>query len=239
MDALVGYGVSSDSEAEGDGVGPAGPAEKDVNDEDEGKLRNFLLESGSASCEASSESEREEEQDDAPDPCCMANMHSSPTSLLHPPLQAVSPKLPPPPLEALGPGGLPAGSSVFANPFKQKAEERLNVLCKHVPLTLQARPIQIGGKRMCMAYRKDGRCRFGSRCKFAHDSDLQSTTGLTDEPAVPEDHTDSGVAVSEGDREEEENHRRKKQRVGLSDSLVPPKRALRQYTMQRDRTLHS
>ncbi|XP_076845663.1 uncharacterized protein LOC143490961 [Brachyhypopomus gauderio] len=249
MNSLVGYGVSSDSEGEEDGAGRAQLADKNVKDETEEKLPNFMLESGSASSEPSSDSEQEEEQaSGAPDPHCTENVPSAPETLLPPLISTACHKLPPPPLGTLGSAALPGGSSVFTNPFKQRAEERLNVLRKHVPLTLQAHPTQIGGKKMCLAYRKNGRCRFGSRCKFAHDSDLQSTTttGRALEPAVSENgpvdppDSDCRATISERDGEDDEdNHRRKKQRVGLNDSLVPPKRALKQYSMLRDRTLHS
>uniref|UniRef100_W5JZJ0 Si:ch211-113e8.11 n=1 Tax=Astyanax mexicanus TaxID=7994 RepID=W5JZJ0_ASTMX len=250
--SLVGYGVSSDSEEEEKNGSSTQPEkENEVKAGGERKTRNFLLESGSASSESSSESEpedQEEQEEESAEAAYPADIDSSSgTPVLPPPFSSSSHKLPPPPLGRSGSGGLPAGSSVFANPFKDRAEEKLNVLQKHVPLTQQARPNQIGGKRMCVAYRKDGRCRFGIRCKFAHDSDLQNSTGLSTEPAEPDnngaaDQTEPAPASShtlemergEADEEEEESRKRKKHRVGLSNTLIPPKRALKQYTMQRD-----
>lgn len=251
--SLVGYGVSSDSEEE-DSSGTQTEKENEVKTGGERKTRNFLLESGSASSESSSESEPEEGLEESAEAVYPAGLDSSSETSL-PPHYSSSHKLPPPPLGRSGSGGLPAGSSVFANPFKDRAEEKLNVLQKHVPLTQQARPTQIGGKRMCVAYRKDGRCRFGIRCKFAHDSDLQSSAGIPtelddpdDEPADPTEpaptssHTQDGRSAGlEGggaDEEEEESRKRKKHKVGLSNTLIPPKRALKQYAMQRDRSSH-
>ncbi|XP_072534697.1 uncharacterized protein [Salminus brasiliensis] len=256
--SLVGYGVSSDSEEEEENSSSIHiEKENEAKAGGERKTRNFLLESGSASSGSSSESEPEEELEESAEAVCPASIDSSSETPLPRPFSASSHKLPPPPLGRSGSGGLPVGSSVFANPFKERAEERLNVLQKHVPLTQQARPTQIGGKRICVAYRKDGRCRFGIRCKFAHDSDLQSSAGFPTESAVSDngpadqaepvpassdavDGRSSGLERSEKDKEEEEESRkRKKHRVGLSNTLIPPKRALKQYAMQKDRSSHS
>lgn len=217
------------------------------------KGRNFLLESGSASSESDCDSYPEEEVDPVsqlqpkrPPPVCMGPPAESRTLLLPAPPSSLSHKLPPPPL------GASSKSGVFANPFKAQADQKLNVLQKHVPLTVQARPSQIGGKRMCVAYRKDGRCRFGIKCKFAHDSDLQSSIIPNDYDPPADDAPGSHQAESNaggssymgrqnfhhnqgGDPEEEEGQQSRKRRVGLSNTLVPPKRALKNYAMQRKR----
>lgn len=200
------------------------------------KSRNFLLESGSTSSESSSESEREEEQEAE---CGPVKVHSSSELPISPTATSDSNKLPSP---ALGGFCVPAGSSVFANPFKEQAQQKLSVLQKHVPLTSHAQPTHIGGKRVCVAYRKNGRCRFGIRCKFAHDSDLQLNVA---EPTVSETDSNNTVthtttcteSATERDRENEEesqSRKKKKHRVGVSDSLIPPKRALKQYSMQKN-----
>jgi hypothetical protein len=48
-----------------------------------------------------------------------------------------------------------SGKSVFANPYTPKLEDIK----------------EINGRKICWNYRK-GRCRFGSNCVFAHDSEL-------------------------------------------------------------------
>lgn len=123
--------------------------------------------------------------------------------------------------------------------------QKLSALQKHVPLTTQAKPSQIGGKRMCVSYRKDGRCRFGIKCKFAHDSDIQ--TPVVSSPGnhhLPqrvndEESCDGGSNGAESQKlKEEENsggQQMKKRKVGLSNTLIPPKRAMKQYAMLRDR----
>lgn len=253
MNSLVGYRVSSESDSDGDA--------EDLNNAEAGSVkemredatvvkrsRNFLLEPGSASSESDSESDPGE---DDPEPASSpahpqtkASSAAGQPSLPAPFLGSVNPnKLPPPPLNTC------SDSSVFANPFKAQADQRLNALQKHVPLTMQAKPSQIGGKRMCVSYRKDGRCRFGIKCKFAHDSDLQTPATPTDShPHVSEEETPGPDAAeshaggscdrqSKNLRPEEESGGKhmKKRRVGLSNTLIPPKRAMKQYAMHKDR----
>ncbi|XP_061840402.1 uncharacterized protein [Nerophis lumbriciformis] len=214
MEALVGYSGSS-SESDGD-------EEPSVCKNDGGrdllhgaapdsKTRNFLLEP------ASSESDQSDHEGPLPAP-------PKPRPAAPPPAY----KLPPPRLQAC------TESSVFANPFKAQAERKLSALQKHVPLTVHAKPSQIGGKRICAAYRKDGRCRFGIKCKFAHDSDLQTAA------VAPGDRrpAEGGPGVSDEPRREaapegSEGQRGKKRRVGVSDTLIPPKKAMKQYKMLR------
>ncbi|XP_056592117.1 uncharacterized protein si:ch211-113e8.11 [Triplophysa dalaica] len=231
MNSLVGYVVSSESEDEERGEESRTESFKKADDGvEEKKGRNFLLESESSSESESGPVNEDEEEEIA---------HSSPEPLLTPSVRPHTHKLPPPPLGGSGSGGSHVGSSVFANPFKDMADERLNVLQKHVPLTLQARPTQIGGKRICVAYRKNGRCRFGSSCKFAHDSDLQRNRVSTSD-TEPKDNATAGVAGTQGDSlasfdvdKEKDNDKnseqRKKRKVGVNDSLIPPKRALKLY----------
>lgn len=241
MNSLVGYGVSSDSDSDGDvedanngGVNSV----TEVSDEASAakKTRNFLLESGSAS----SESEPEEEEPElfsSPPASSAACQPTLPAPSLGP---LTSNKLPPPSLHTC------SDSSVFANPFKAQADQKLSALQKHVPLTMQAKPSQIGGKRMCVSYRKDGRCRFGIKCKFAHDSDLQTASHIpvSEETSVP-DEAESHAGGSCGGRSqnlqqetkemESGGQQLKKRKVGLSNTLIPPKRAMKQYAMLRDK----
>uniref|UniRef100_UPI003AB0FCED uncharacterized protein n=1 Tax=Centroberyx gerrardi TaxID=166262 RepID=UPI003AB0FCED len=254
MNSLVGYGVSSESDSEGDvddvNNGKVGSG-RELGDGAAAakKTRNFLLESGSASSESGSESEAEEEDTEPspppPRPPAAARAPAAapaapcrPT-LPAPSLSSLTPnKLPPPPLGAC------SGSSVFANPFKAQADQKLSALQKHVPLTMHAKPSQIGGKSMCVAYRKDGRCRFGIKCKFAHDSDLQTSVTPSDfhpaagdeMPAQVDSHAGgSGIPHQETEEGETEGQQGKKRRVGLSNTLIPPKRAMKQYATQRNR----
>lgn len=217
-----------------------------------------MLESGSGSSESDSEPEQEG-QDNLVTPAAESALRVVATAPSVPSdSRSVTHKLPPPPLGARGlsVGGLSSGSSVFANPFRERAEEHLNVLRKHVPLTLEPRPSQIGGRKMCISYRRDGRCRFGISCKFAHDSDLQTSDGRgssTDNeggggggnqrgnlatshgaPDCPQNAPFLSQPCLDQDPDPEGGPGRKR-RVGLSNTLIPPKRALKQFATQRER----
>ncbi|KAK5926676.1 hypothetical protein CgunFtcFv8_022226 [Champsocephalus gunnari] len=234
MNSLVGYGVSSESDSEGEedvNNGAVGSVKKLCDEASSGrKTRNFMLESGSASSESEPEedypSSSPQPQKPAPPPACHPTLPA-------PSLDSItSNKFPPPSLHTC------SGSSVFTNPFKAQADQKLSALQKHVPLTMQAKPSQIGGKRMCVAYRKNGRCRFGIKCKFAHDSDLQSFTDLpvSEETPDQEEALASGSGSQKETKEEESaGQQGKKRRVGLSNTLIPPKRAMKQYAIQRSK----
>lgn len=198
--------------------------------------RNFLLEPESDSSEGGDASDPEEEPS---------------SSLQHTPIQACQNTLSAPSLGSLTPSKLPppllntcSDSSVFANPFKAQADQTLSALQIHVPLTMQAKPSQIGGKRMCVSYRKYGKCRFGIKCKFAHDSDVQTTvvpadchaTACKQTPVSDQAELPSGSQnLKQETKAEETGGRVKKRRAGLGNSLVPPKRAMKQYRMQKKR----
>ncbi|XP_057700484.1 uncharacterized protein si:ch211-113e8.11 [Corythoichthys intestinalis] len=236
MNALVGYSGSSESDSDGDASENVnnhhGGIETDVVDgaPRDKKTRNFLLETGSATSES--------DESDHGDPAPYSAVHLSRSmSGLSSDSSTTSPqKLPPPSLHGC------SESSVFDNPFKAQAEQKLSALQKHVPLTMQAKPSQIGGKKMCVSYRKSGRCRFGIKCKFAHDSDLQTAIIPDDSHATLSEEMELGSRTGgfhkshkEGEQDESEGQRVKKRRVGVSDTLVPPKKAMKQYNMLRSR----
>ncbi|XP_078521464.1 uncharacterized protein LOC144787131 [Lissotriton helveticus] len=132
---------------------------------------------------------------------------------------------------------MPGQSGVFANPFREEQKAKLSLLEKHVQLTLQEKPMEIGGRKICLAYRKDGRCRFGSNCKFAHDSDLLVAANAV----IPGMHSEEAPALTStkewaGEEGivvfEDVQPQQGKRKPGLSQTLIPPKRALKHYKAQ-------
>lgn len=205
-----------------------------------------MLEAGSEPSESDDSGQEEEDQDPEPSSSPPRNSKTAASRA------SCRPSLPAPSLDSRNANKLPppslntcSGSSVFANPFKAQADQRLSALQKHVPLTVHTKPAQIGGKKVCVSYRKDGKCRFGIKCKFAHDSDLQSPAVPADCHPQGSDQAESGedVVRSGGSvkvqlqetKEEESGGQMKKRRVGLSNTLIPPKRAMKQYAAQRSR----
>ncbi|KAJ3613970.1 hypothetical protein NHX12_017548 [Muraenolepis orangiensis] len=236
MESLVGYGLSSGSESDEDGDPLHDGTDSSTGESLKAaatvvtKTRNFLLESSSASSESDGESEpdRKDETWRATTVSSLRQQHRPP-----PPPRSSLPspnRLPPPPLGVCG-----SGSGVFSNPFKAQADHKLSVLQKHVPLTMQAKPALIGGKRVCVAYRKDGRCRFGIKCKYAHDSDLQNPVSAGFPASADPGPETADPSPGESRVRDDKGPPGKKKRVGLSNTLMPPKRALKQYALQKER----
>lgn len=85
-------------------------------------------------------------------------------------------------------------------------------------------------RKVCWSYRK-GRCRFGSKCSFAHDSDLilkKELHGGIPEEAGEDAAAGSSVETTNFSRKQGTNVNKKK-RPGLSRELVPPKKVLKMY----------
>ncbi|XP_040041591.2 uncharacterized protein LOC120824708 isoform X2 [Gasterosteus aculeatus] len=239
MSSLVGYGVSSESDSDGDAeyANYGGACLPGGESSTARKPRNFLLESGSASSGSEPEAEHAGLPSSPAHPRAPASSvafrPTAPSSL---PSPLASHKLPPPSLNTS------SDSGVFANPFKAQADRKLCALQKHVPLTMQAKPSEIGGKKVCVSYRKNGRCRFGIKCKFAHDSDLQTDRQPAASDGTPgSDQAECRAGGSQDLRQTKEQEegsagrQGRKRKVGLSDTLTPPKRAMKQYVTQRGR----
>ncbi|XP_043915761.1 uncharacterized protein LOC122791850 isoform X2 [Protopterus annectens] len=129
-----------------------------------------------------------------------------------------------------------SSTSIFKNPFKEEEQEHLSMLQKHVPLTVHDSPSETGGKKVCHMYQKNKRCRFGVNCKFAHDCDLQV---IKDSEGCPPDNSSSVLspsalilAHSETNAAGDGQVIRVKRKPGLSQTLIPPKRALKNFQEQ-------
>ncbi|XP_075698002.1 uncharacterized protein LOC142663308 [Rhinoderma darwinii] len=129
-----------------------------------------------------------------------------------------------------------SSTSVFSNPFQDEKQAQLSILERHVKLS--EGNWAKGGKGACLAYQRDGRCRYGTKCKYSHGSDLpQGSTSSAQREIMG---NDSGNKASEthglGSREEHveepQTDKGKRKKPGLSDTLVPPKRSLKNYQKQ-------
>lgn len=138
-----------------------------------------------------------------------------------------------------------SSSSVFSNPFREREDRKKALLEKHVAMTTKNEEGRtIDGKKVCWNFRK-GRCRFGHKCTFAHDNDvnLKKEEPADSEPQIkvastvtggggrdvrpppqqqPQEY-DEGAVISG----EDSQGVRKKKRPGLSEGLVPGKKAMK------------
>jgi len=137
--------------------------------------------------------------------------------------------------------GVKFDSSVFSNPFRDKEDKKKAILEQHVNMTQRQEEMRIiDGKKVCWMYRK-GRCRQGARCQFAHDNDVK-----TDRLREAKYDGDAQISVDKSAKgavnnvkfnaaaipremsppQEEEEAMKRKKRPGLSQTLVPSKRAM-------------
>eukprot|EP00088_Acartia_fossae_P022754 TRINITY_DN2387_c0_g1_i1.p1 TRINITY_DN2387_c0_g1~~TRINITY_DN2387_c0_g1_i1.p1 ORF type:complete len:222 (+),score=53.26 TRINITY_DN2387_c0_g1_i1:387-1052(+) len=135
---------------------------------------------------------------------------------------------------------LESSSSVFSNPFRDKEDKKKAILEQHVNMTQRQEELKmIDGKKVCWMYRK-GRCRNGSKCKFAHDTDVK-----TENVGAREVQYDANAQISSQKSrsgavqalsmerpltppptEDEENKVVRKKRPGVGDSIIPSKKAM-------------
>lgn len=129
-------------------------------------------------------------------------------------------------------------NSVFNNPFRAKEDQKKAILERHVTMTTKQEDQRtIDGKKVCWNFRK-GRCRFGSKCTFAHDSDVKQKPTQDDHNKQssnnrPNSLLNNALQSSEPQIEDNEgvieNNKKPKKRPGLSQGLVPSKKAMKFY----------
>ncbi|XP_039452264.1 uncharacterized protein LOC120431188 [Culex pipiens pallens] len=123
---------------------------------------------------------------------------------------------------------IPGG--VFSNPFREAEDAKIASLEKHVKMVDPEHKTGDQKRKVCWSYRK-GRCRFGSKCSFAHDSDLilkKELHGVIPEEAGEDAAAGTSVETTNFSRKQGTNANKKK-RPGLSRELVPPKKVLKMY----------
>ncbi|XP_044015065.1 uncharacterized protein LOC122857126 isoform X2 [Aphidius gifuensis] len=133
-------------------------------------------------------------------------------------------------------------TSVFLNPFSEAEKAKSAILEKHVKMTPTLDDTKmINGRKICWNYRK-GRCRYGHKCTFAHDSDLHrsvadlETIRNTEETVICQTHFNNQINNHHDDDEiyQENNQiiKKNKKRPGLSQNLVPGKKVIKMYKAQ-------
>lgn len=128
-------------------------------------------------------------------------------------------------------------SSVFFNPFLAEEKKKLSVLEKHVQLSEgKSEEDKQKSKKICFKFQK-GRCRLNDKCKFSHDLVATGTpsfeTEKPREPSLAPSVSTSGTRYEPDEEEEAWEQKKKKRKPGVTDSLVPPKRAMAAYEKQR------
>ena len=136
-------------------------------------------------------------------------------------------------------------TSVFTNYFHKAEEAKLAILERHVKLTTEQvktnneRTKRKNKKGVCINFQRGG-CRFGSKCRFAHSlsSEAEETaTDISAETSVSVAAPKFGLLPSarmpvtfEPDRDDDDSfnaNKKRKHRSGVTDTLQPPKRAMK------------
>lgn len=128
-------------------------------------------------------------------------------------------------------------ASVFSNPFIEAENAKRAVLEQHVKMVPTKNDLTtINGKKICWNYRK-GRCRFGHKCAFAHDSDLQkSEEELQKEKEI--NLKDTVICQSNVNQDKiSDELKNKKKRPGLTQGLVPGKKVMKLFNKQQNKSL--
>lgn len=139
-------------------------------------------------------------------------------------------------------------TSVFTNYFHKAEEAKLAVLEHHVKLTTEQlktnseRTKRKIRKGVCVSFQR-GRCRFGSKCRFAHSMSSEANEAGTDMSTEMSVSTPKfgllpsaqmPLNIERDDDEDSFNAQKKrKHRSGVTDSLQPPKRAMMSLEQQR------
>ncbi|XP_033246591.1 uncharacterized protein LOC117187832 [Drosophila miranda] len=140
-----------------------------------------------------------------------------------PPTEKLPPKLPSA-SQALGQAGGKKTGEVFSNPFLEAELQKTASLERHVKMVNNDTHLQLkNGRKICWNFRK-GRCRFGTSCQYAHDSDLAMT-----EETPPKNSFEPVQAVQVVKDTGNTNPRK---RPGLGDGLEPGKRVMKSYQKQ-------
>jgi len=114
--------------------------------------------------------------------------------------------------------------SVFRNPYLEAERAKSAVLEKHVKMVPAKDCVtQVNGKNICWMNKK-GRCRFGNKCKFAHDSEL-----FNDPKVINQDIANKNS----------NNSNKRKNRPGLSQTLIPGKKVLKMFKKTEMTNVHS
>ncbi|XP_014246444.1 uncharacterized protein LOC106664893 [Cimex lectularius] len=130
-------------------------------------------------------------------------------------------------------------NSVFVNPFLEAEIAQYAVLEKHVKMVPQKDEKMT--KKVCYMFKK-GNCRFGKKCKFAHNVD-NGQAAVTQEHKDNSNHNnhnqgfiDENQDLSRSkDSDDEDEPQKKKKRLGLTRGLIPSKKVMNLYKQQKEK----
>ncbi|XP_077996446.1 uncharacterized protein LOC144449744, partial [Glandiceps talaboti] len=123
----------------------------------------------------------------------------------------------------------------YANPFKDQEDAKTSILEQHVKLSVVEKQEQ-KQKNVCYKYLK-GKCRFGDKCKFAHSGKTPINRGNSNstggETTTVAQQTGLDMDSNADQDEDAAQNKKRKHRPGVTNTLLPPKKAMKAYTKQK------
>lgn len=139
-------------------------------------------------------------------------------------------------------------NSVFLTSFQRAEEAKQSILERHVKMTNEVAPDKKKKRQICHNFLK-GMCRYGQKCRYNHDVDDKSgdmddtapPVAFVRGPAGPRNPRQFNCVGSSGTRPQRDDDdedgfdamKKRQKRSGITNSLVPPKRAL--HLLEKDR----
>ena len=136
-------------------------------------------------------------------------------------------------------------SSVFINAFKVAEQAKHSILEQHVKMTAEQIRESRLKKKVCYNFQK-GKCRFGNKCKYSHGDDHivanrasgDNTGGDVVRQVQPDQNTNFPPET-----DDDGNVIKRKRRAGVTNNLLPTKKARatldKQRAQERPWTMHA
>ena len=136
-------------------------------------------------------------------------------------------------------------SSVFVNAFKVAEQAKHSILEQHVKMTAEQIRESRLKKKVCYNFQK-GKCRFGSKCKYSHGDDHimanrasgENVGGDVVRQVQPDQNTNFPPET-----DDDGNVIKRKRRAGVTNNLLPTKKARatldKQRAQERPWTMHA
>ncbi|XP_041378309.1 uncharacterized protein LOC121390539 [Gigantopelta aegis] len=133
------------------------------------------------------------------------------------------------------------GMTLFTNRYEQAELAKSSILEKHVQMT-EKHP-ERGTRQVCFKFKK-GTCHMGNKCRFFHDQSniVNHALKKTDEEKFSDQlghhslNPGHSVGIFTHEPVDDDNYlagKKRKKKVGVSNTLVPPKQALLRLEQQR------
>ncbi|ELU15125.1 hypothetical protein CAPTEDRAFT_228588 [Capitella teleta] len=124
--------------------------------------------------------------------------------------------------------------SVFVTDYAKAEAAKDSILQQHVQMTKTQLPNTKDARKVCYNFRR-GCCKRGSKCRFFHDNSTPQREEVQDTHSYYGNRSAFAPVVTEKNDDDSFNTEQKvtKKRSGISDRLIPPKKAMKSLDKER------